>query len=111
MTNTRRLLGLLIPLREQTAQLHLHDDHEAEAVADELRNLVSELSPTATNPAIRSALSDAEAAEGRILEYLDTPEGPEARIHLESAVASLDDAIFTLSKAEGPHSPGNQPTP
>ena len=98
MTANQNLLAALIPLRDQAEDLDLQDNSEAADIAAELRHLISQFSPSAHSPALRTALSDMDAAEGRIQEYLDTPQGREAQDHLDSALASIDDAIIALSQ-------------
>ena len=102
MPDTKNLLAALAYLREQAENIPLEDESEAVDIAAELYYLISQYSPTLHNPALSAALSaalsDMDAAEGRIQEYLDTPPGREAQDHLDSAIASIDDAIIALSQ-------------
>ena len=98
MPDIKNLLAALAYLREQAENIPLEDESEAVDIAAELYYLISQYSPTLHNPALSAALSDMDAAEGRIQEYLDTPPGREAQDHLDSAIASIDDAIIALSQ-------------
>ena len=93
MPDIQNLLAALIHLREQAENIPLQDNSEAIDIAGELGYLISQFSPTPHNP----ALSDMDAAEGRIQEYLDTPPGSEAQDHLDATLSRLDDAIIALS--------------
>lgn len=99
MPRPHELRNLLIPLRDQLSQIDLEDDSEAADIAEELRYLATQFSTIAQSPALRTALSDMNAAEGRIHEYLDTPQGPDCRNHQEAAISRLDDAIDILSQS------------
>lgn len=94
MPDIQNLLAALIHLREQAENIPLEDESEAVDIARELRYLISQFSPTPHNP----TLSDMDAAECRIHEYFDTPQVREAQDHLDSALASIDDAIIVLSQ-------------
>ena len=98
MPDIQNLRAALIHLRDQAEDIPLQDNSEAVDIAEELRYLIAQFSPSALSPALQSALSDMDAAEGRIQEYLDTPQGREAQDHLDSALASIDDAIIALSQ-------------
>ena len=100
MPTPHELRNLLIPLRDQLSQIDLEDDSEAADIAAELRYLISQFSPAAHSSALRTALSDMDAAEGRIHEYIDTPQGPDCRNHQEAAVSRLDDAIDILFQSQ-----------
>lgn len=100
MPDIKNLLAALTYLREQAENIPLEDESEAVDIAEELRYLISQFSPSARSPALSAALSDMDAAEGRIQEYLDTPPGREAQDHRDSAIASIDDAIIALSQHE-----------
>ena len=98
MPDIKNLLSALAYLREQAENIPLEDESEAVDIAAELYYLISQYSPNPRSPALSAALSDMDAAEGRIQEYLDTPPGREAQDHLDSAIASIDDAIISLSQ-------------
>ena len=98
MPDIKNLLAALAYLREQAENIPVEDESEAVDIAAELYYLISQYSPTPHSPALSAALSDMNAAEGRIQEYLDTPPGREAQDHLDSAIASIDDAIISLSQ-------------
>ena len=73
------------------------DDDEPKAIAEELEQLERRLRDSPWSPPNRQAASDIDAAVGRIYEYLDTPQGPEAQDHQEACVSRLNDAIESLT--------------
>lgn len=79
--------------------LHLKPWEEAPLTAQDILDFINHFTHLLPPlPAVQDALSNADAAAGRIDEYIDTPEGPEARTHLEAAAGRLQDTIDALSK-------------
>ena len=99
MFNTHQAIVRLAYLINDINELHLQPYEEAPKLAQDILDFINEFTLLLPpEPSVQDALSDADAALGRLDEYIDTPEGPEARTHLEAAAGRLQDAIDALSK-------------
>ena len=97
MNDPHRILKRLIPLRDQAEWMELEDDSEPSEISRELQDLADSMKRLPRSAPITQAVSDIEAAVGRIYEYLDTPQGPESQDHQEACVSRLNDAIESLT--------------